>query len=240
MKIINNIQFSPTLLATVILFILNGTSEAQIDPFSPAPLSQTTKKCIYCDEIFSNQAELDEHIASNHTFACPYCNEVFSNQAELGEHIASNHTFACPYCDEVFSNQAELDSHTVEEHRFMSLGDITTDCVTNLQWKVGPDRTTEWSEALDWVADLGEDWRMPTRYELRSLFDAGIRSSNWGNFENNGVWVWSGEAGSSSTAWALSFVNGNESKLPRGVDFESSGPSRVTYHSGRGFAVRTL
>ena len=79
-----------------------------------------------------------------------------------------------------------------------------------LDWQVGPDEEITWDQAKEWVDGLGGNWRMPTRAELRGLWDAGISSGNWGPFENSGLWVWSGEVRDSSSAWRLSFTYGRE------------------------------
>lgn len=79
-----------------------------------------------------------------------------------------------------------------------------------LYWQVGPDEQMTWFEAKAWVDGLGGNWRMPSRAELRGLWDAGIRSDNWGPFENSGYGVWSGEAKDSSSAWVFDFYGGGE------------------------------
>lgn len=47
---------------------------------------------------------------------------------------------------------------------------IVKDSNTGLEWKVGPDRDTDWNEARSWVQDLNLDgggWRMPTMDEVQ-------------------------------------------------------------------------
>lgn len=77
--------------------------------------------------------------------------------------------------------------------RFTVDGNIITDHITSLQWKVGRDSTTTWFTARNWVASLGDGWRMPSRDELRIIYNAGVTESNWGPFDNSGRWVWTGE-----------------------------------------------
>jgi len=59
---------------------------------------------------------------------------------------------------------------------------IVRDTKTGLEWKVGPNKDTDWNEARSWVQSLNLDsggWRMPTMDELAGLYkiEAGI-----GNF----------------------------------------------------------
>ena len=111
--------------------------------------------------------------------------------------------------------------------RFNESGGTITDRSTNLQWRVGPDSSTDWYEADSWVMGLGGDWRLPTRAELQELYNAGIRYRDWGPFENSGSFVWSGEVRDSSSAWGVNFGSGYEAWLTRDHDY-----------SKRAFAVR--
>ena len=60
-----------------------------------------------------------------------------------------------------------------------------------MEWMIGPDQSTSWYAACDWVASLGDDWRMPTMTELENLYNSGISVDNWGPFGNSGSYVWS-------------------------------------------------
>lgn len=106
---------------------------------------------------------------------------------------------------------------------------IITDQFTGLQWIVGPDRSMSWDNATEWVNSLGNDWRMPTRNDLRGLHIAGINADNWGPFRNSGWMVWTGEVRDSYSAWFVNFLDGSEDVFSRSeyIDFM------------RAFAVRT-
>jgi len=78
-----------------------------------------------------------------------------------------------------------------------------------LEWKVGPDRDITWHEANRWIQSQGGNWRMPTRLELQDLCDSGIANGNWGEFENSGWYIWSGDEKASSSAWDFDFYHGN-------------------------------
>jgi len=105
---------------------------------------------------------------------------------------------------------------------------LIEDKVSGLYWVVGPDSGTNWDDAKKWAESLGEGWRMPTRTELRGLWDAGISRGNWGPFENSGLWVWSGEVRSGSSYWRFGFDGRIDACNPG--DFPST---------TRGFAVHS-
>lgn len=98
--------------------------------------------------------------------------------------------------------------------RFMESTDgVITDSETGLEWVVGPDRDTNYSQAEQWVASLkvaGGGWRMPTRQELRTLYLEGVGQRNMDPaFKTTGWWVWAEPRGSSS-AWGFSFNTGGD------------------------------
>ena len=109
---------------------------------------------------------------------------------------------------------------------------IVYDEKTNLEWIVGPDKDTTWDEAKAWVESLsveGGGWRMPTRAELKTLYQKGTGTHNFTPLlKTTGSWVWSGETEGSSSAWAFFFAGGYE-----------AWPARYRSTIGRGFAVRS-
>jgi len=106
---------------------------------------------------------------------------------------------------------------------------IIQDKKTGLEWVVGPDKDTTHYDAGNWVDSLGNNWRMPSKHELKDLFNSGITDEYWGPFENSGYFVWSKEIkpGDSSLAWDVNFYGGLENCFNRGADI-----------SKRAFAVR--
>ena len=109
---------------------------------------------------------------------------------------------------------------------------VVYDTQTGLEWYAGPDRDTTWDAAKSWIESLsvaGGGWRMPTRNELKGLYQKGVGSRNMTPLlRTTGWWVWSGETKGSSSAWFFNFYNGNVYWLYR------------TYsNSTRGFAVRS-
>lgn len=58
---------------------------------------------------------------------------------------------------------------------------VITDSKTGLEWILGPDRDTNYSQAEQWVASFkmaGGGWRMPTRQELATLYQKGVGQRN--------------------------------------------------------------
>ena len=117
----------------------------------------------------------------------------------------------CPYCTEQFREQLELNNHIAEVHRFVKSADVITDNVTGLQWGVWPSGGS-WYEAKRWVDSLGDGWRLSTRQELQTLYNAGITRYNWGLFGSNGSYgeghVWTGDVRDDSGAWVIRFHSG--------------------------------
>ncbi|MFZ2957364.1 MAG: tetratricopeptide repeat protein [Candidatus Ozemobacteraceae bacterium] len=105
-----------------------------------------------------------------------------------------------------------------------SAGGVITDVQTGLQWLEGPDKPMRWSEAQEWINNLGNGWRTPTLTELKGICIFGSRLG--GPFPLNNVGsmplhldpafqldrsylVWSVEKDSQS-AWSFSFAGGSE------------------------------
>jgi len=108
---------------------------------------------------------------------------------------------------------------------------VVKDTKTSLEWIAGPDRNTTWEEARTWVQELtvdGGGWRMPTREELKTLYQKGAGTSNLTPlFKTTGYKVWSLKTKDSSLAWAVDFFMNDENWVVRDSPY-----------STRGFAVR--
>jgi len=85
------------------------------------------------------------------------------------------------------------------DERFSRTADgVITDSQTNLQWLPGPDRDTSYYEAERWVPAqtvAGGGWRLPTREELRTLYDSSFGENKNISpliFKTSGdyLWVW--------------------------------------------------
>lgn len=108
---------------------------------------------------------------------------------------------------------------------------IIQDTRTGLEWIFGPDRDMTWDEAKAWVEKIspftheyydGGEWRMPTRAELKSLYEEGKGEYNIDPvFRISPVWelnkylfVWAGEkydpTADPTCAWGFGFYDGME------------------------------
>ena len=112
---------------------------------------------------------------------------------------------------------------------------VVRDTLNGIEWVAGPDGPTTYDEARKWVAALavaGGGWRMPSREELKTLYQKGKGSRN--NIINNitpllkttGWWVW---FGGYSLAWNFN------------LHCEGDGywGYRSDHRGGRAFAVRS-
>ena len=110
---------------------------------------------------------------------------------------------------------------------------IVEDTNTGLEWKVGPDKDTDWWETRSWVRSLdldGGGWRMPSTVELRTLYKKGAGDRNMTPLLKTSGWgVWSGETKVSSDARGFIFYYGNMLWYAR----------RGHSYNARAFAVRS-
>ena len=113
------------------------------------------------------------------------------------------------------------------------INNIILDTKTNLEWLVKDEKDITWDEANELVDSLGDNWRLPTLKELKSLYD----TSKKGNidpifnlsdliFSIEYFWVWSGELYNSDSlcAWVFYFDDGYEDWNDRD---DGSGVDRV-------------
>lgn len=120
------------------------------------------------------------------------------------------------------------------------------DTNSNLEWVIGPNRDTTWSDARKWTDGLdlcGGGWRLPTIRNLQSLYNPEV-SAGTGYFTagaywpahisslfsaiGGGSWVWSNEIVDGSNAKAINFNQG------MAVNF----PKTQTQYPVRAFAIR--
>ena len=95
----------------------------------------------------------------------------------------------------------------------VSADGMIADGQTKLEWVVGPDKDTNYAQAMQWVASCsvaGGGWRMPTRVELKTLYQQGVGERNMDPaFKVTGTWVWA-EPRDSSSAWDFYVAGGGE------------------------------
>jgi len=98
---------------------------------------------------------------------------------------------------------------------------IVRDTNTGLEWKVGPDKDTDWNEARSWVQSLklnGGGWRMPTMDELKGLYKKGVGDRNITPLlKTTGLAVWPGMTKGRPSFWPFSFYYGYKNWHSRNV-----------------------
>ena len=109
--------------------------------------------------------------------------------------------------------------HAADDTRFTLKDGVIEDSVLGLQWVPSPDQEMTHYEAQKYVQNLsraGGGWRLPTRAELRSLFDASKPGLADPKFNVSGMLIWSSEVDTDpSFAWYFNFYEGGEYKYTR-------------------------
>lgn len=98
----------------------------------------------------------------------------------------------------------------------MSPDGIIFDSRSGLQWLPALEPTMNWFEAARRVAGLSSGWRLPTRSELRSIYDESYEGHADPLFLIERDWVWASEPADGDKAWFFSFENEYEGTHPKG------------------------
>ena len=98
---------------------------------------------------------------------------------------------------------------------------VITDTKTGMQWVPVPDYTFSWDGAITFAQNLKaggySDWSLPSRAELRKLYDGSLRNEITATFHiGTNTWVWSSEPHDSSTIWRFNLLTGVEDFIFRG------------------------
>jgi hypothetical protein len=109
--------------------------------------------------------------------------------------------------------------HAGDDARFTLKNGIIDDSEYGLQWVPAPNLAMNHYEAEKYVRGLSlaeGGWRLPTRAELRSLYDPSKPGLVDPKFKVGGRLVWSSEVDSDpSFAWYFNFYGGDEYKYAR-------------------------
>jgi hypothetical protein len=90
---------------------------------------------------------------------------------------------------------------------------IITDSGSGLQWAVCPGPSMTWVDAVRYAETLsleGGGWRLPTRAELKSIYNESQGGHTDPLFRINRNWVWTSEAKDARDAWFFNFENSYE------------------------------
>ncbi len=106
-----------------------------------------------------------------------------------------------------------------DDTRFNIKDGVIDDSKYGLQWAPAPDLAMNHYEAEKYVRSLsvaGGGWRLPTRAELRSIYDPSKPGLVDPKFKVGGWLAWSSEVDSDpSFAWYFNFNSGGEYKYAR-------------------------
>jgi len=90
---------------------------------------------------------------------------------------------------------------------------VITDSLTHLQWLPGPNRDTDYEQAAHWFTSrtmAAGGWRMPTREELKTLYDPTLEDHISPLFETTSRrWLWA-EPRDLLSAWYFDLSDGND------------------------------
>ena len=97
--------------------------------------------------------------------------------------------------------------------RFTTDNSTVLDTKTGLEWEATPAGPMTWQQAMDYVAKLGDGWRLPTVIELVTLvdYDRCDPASAFPAMPVVAFWSSSSDAGSASNAWYVNFYHGHVS-----------------------------
>jgi len=102
--------------------------------------------------------------------------------------------------------------------RFTLKDGVIYDSELGLQWAPDPDRTMNHYQAEEYARNLsiaGGGWRLPTRAELKSLYDKSKPGGADPKFDVSYMWAWTSELEAASFAWYFNFYYGNEGSFAR-------------------------
>ena len=109
-----------------------------------------------------------------------------------------------------------------DDQYLKSTSGVVYDSKTGLEWIAGPGRNMSWDEAREWAEGLeidGSGWRLPTRKELKALYQEGKGKRNMTRLlETAAWWVWSAEHDDSLSSSLFDFSRGTRdwhSRTPR-------------------------
>lgn len=99
----------------------------------------------------------------------------------------------------------------------VSTDGVITDSRTGLEWAPVPNKDMNWGQANQYAQSLslaGGGWRLPTRVELRGLFETGKTGCGIAMFNVTNKWVWSSELCNNygSPGARVSYVNDGDDK----------------------------
>ena len=103
--------------------------------------------------------------------------------------------------------------HAANDTRFTLKNGVIYDAILGLQWAPAPNRSMNHYKAEEYARNLslaGGGWRLPTRAELKSLYEPSKPGGADPKLNVSDFFVWTSELNGPSDAWFFDFNNGNE------------------------------
>ena len=103
--------------------------------------------------------------------------------------------------------------HAADDARFTLNDGVIYDSKLGLQWAPAPNRSMNHYKAEEYARNLslaGGGWRLPTRAELKSLYEPSKPGGADPKLNVSDFFVWTSELNGPSDAWFFDFNNGNE------------------------------
>jgi len=94
--------------------------------------------------------------------------------------------------------------------RYRKRDDMVLDIATNLEWQAEAVGPMSWDKAIEYAESLGNDWRLPSRFELESLLNLERTSpaSDFPGMPAQAFWSSSVYAAHPSLACCVDFASG--------------------------------
>lgn len=126
--------------------------------------------------------------------------------------------------------------HAADGKRFTLKDGIIYDSQLGLQWAPAPGRAMNHYEAEKYVGDLklaGGGWRLPTKEELKSLYDPSEHSGVDSRFNIGESWIWTSELDGQSGAWDCDFLADSGGRCRRDDSYANGMVRVLAVRSGR-------
>lgn len=108
--------------------------------------------------------------------------------------------------------------HAADDAELTLRDGVIYDSNRGLEWAPAPTRAMNHYQAEEYVRNLsltGGGWRLPTRVELKSLYDPSNPGGADPRFTVSDTWVWTSELDDPSSAWGSFFITGVEGRRAR-------------------------
>ena len=94
---------------------ISGEIESQDSESNIATTSSKNRlACEHCEYVSSHESCMESHVKKNHVWECKYCDQIFTTEDQLDEHVDEKHE--CQFCDMKTKTRVELQQHKRQKH----------------------------------------------------------------------------------------------------------------------------